>query len=125
MFYNRYGGRGISICDDWLNNPMSFYMWSIENGYSPGLQIDRIDNNIGYFPHNCRWTTKTINARNTSRSKIWDIKGLTFSSCAEAAKYFFVNEETIRNWCYGHETKYGGKTYYYPKRQDCSSRLRY
>ena len=65
--YNDYGGRGITICDEWKNDFMSFYIWAISNGYeeNKGLSIDRIDNDVGYSPENCRWTTKTIQARNT------------------------------------------------------------
>ena len=59
-----YGGRGITICDDWKNDFMSFYNWAISNGYSEGLSIDRIDNSGNYCPENCRWTTSTIQNRN-------------------------------------------------------------
>ena len=64
--YNDYGGRGITICEEWKNDFMSFYDWSILNGYeeNKGLSIDRIDNDVGYCPENCRWTTKTIQSRN-------------------------------------------------------------
>ena len=64
--YNDYGGRGIIICDEWKNDFMSFYNWAMSNGYeeNKGLSIDRIDNDRGYSPENCRWTTKTIQCRN-------------------------------------------------------------
>ena len=67
--YNDYGGRGITICDEWKNDFMPFYNWAMSNGYSDELSIDRIDNDRGYSPENCRWTTKTIQARNTRISK--------------------------------------------------------
>ena len=63
--YNDYGGRGITICDEWKNDVKSFYDWAITNGYSDELSIDRIDNDGGYSPENCRWTTITIQRRNT------------------------------------------------------------
>lgn len=61
---DRYLGRGISVCDEWKNDFLSFYDWSILNGWKDGLQIDRKDNNKGYSPENCRWVTSIINANN-------------------------------------------------------------
>jgi hypothetical protein len=66
--YNDYGGRGITICDEWLD-VQNFYNWAISNGYSDELSIDRIDNDGSYYPENCRWTTKSIQARNTRIAK--------------------------------------------------------
>ena len=63
--YLNYGGRGITMCVEWKNDFMSFYTWAMSNGYSDELSIDRIDNDGNYCPENCRWTTKTIQRRNT------------------------------------------------------------
>lgn len=63
--YDRYGERGIAICEEWRNSFIEFYNWSINNGYSDDLSIDRINNNGNYEPSNCRWVNKTIQARNT------------------------------------------------------------
>ncbi len=64
--YSYYGGRGIIICDEWLNSFDAFAQWSVENGFSDNLQIDRIDNNGNYEPSNCRWVTLKENCRNRS-----------------------------------------------------------
>ena len=68
MSYYRYGGRGIKICDEWLNSSFSFIKWGIENGYKRGLQIDRRDNDGNYEPSNCRWVTPKENANNKSNN---------------------------------------------------------
>ena len=62
--YNDYGGRGITICEEWKNDFVSFHDWAMSNGYSDEFSIDRIDNDGNYEPSNCRWTTRTIQSRN-------------------------------------------------------------
>lgn len=62
--YKYYGGRGITICDEWLNDFDSFESWCIDNGWKEGLQIDRIDTNGNYDPSNCRFVTSRRNNLN-------------------------------------------------------------
>ena len=61
--YKRYGGRGITICDEWLNDTNAFIKWALENGYADNLTIDRINNDKGYCPENCQWISRKENTR--------------------------------------------------------------
>jgi len=67
--YKYYGERGIKVCDRWNHNFKNFYE-DMHEGYLPGLQIDRIDNNKGYEPSNCRWATQKENARNKRNNNL-------------------------------------------------------
>lgn len=81
--YKNYGGRGITVCDEWENDFLTFYNWAISNGYSEKLKIDRVNNDGNYEPSNCRWATNETQGRNTriliSRNKS-GYRGVSFSS---------------------------------------------
>lgn len=80
----RYYSRGIRVCDEWDKDYCTFKEWALNNGYDDSLELDRKDNNKGYSPDNCRWTTREQQAINR-----------------ENTRYFSVNGETksLKEWC--------------------------
>ena len=73
--FKDYGGRGIKVCDRWLNNFNSFYVWAITSGYSEGLTLDRVDVNKDYEPDNCRFTSRSTQSQNTREIRISNTSG--------------------------------------------------
>ena len=71
--YPNYGGRGITLCKKWMSFE-PFYEWALENGYKYRLEIDRIDNEQGYHPDNCRFVTSAVNNRNRRNNKLDESK---------------------------------------------------
>ena len=99
--YKYYGGRGISICDEWSHKDsgfMSFYHWSMANGYSKDLSIDRIDVNGNYTPDNCRWANSTI-------------QNINMRSTRNTSGYVGISRHTCADRWYG-RVKINGKTVY-------------
>lgn len=68
--YKSYGRRGIDVCEEWKNSFISFYNWSKNNGYSEGLELDRIKNHLGYSPDNCQYITKEQNLKKRVRKRL-------------------------------------------------------
>lgn len=75
--YKNYGDRGITVCQEWLDDFMNFYNWAMANGYNTTLTIDRIDVNGNYEPNNCRWITKSEQSSNTRKNHFLTFKGET------------------------------------------------
>lgn len=82
--YSKYGGRGITVCSEW-HDFTNFRNWSISNGYDDTKSIDRIDNDSGYCPENCRWTNAKTQMNNRSNTPHYQFNGqnLTISEWAE------------------------------------------
>lgn len=68
--YLNYGGRGIAVCPEWTESYIKFRDWSLNNGYTDNLEIDRINNDGNYEPSNCRFVTHKENMKNTRQCKI-------------------------------------------------------
>ncbi len=93
--YDRYGGRGIKICAEWLSDRQNFFDWAFTHGYEDGLTIDRIDNDKGYDPSNCRWVTRKVQANNTSVTRIVEYKGKTYT-LSELSEICGIKRRTIK-----------------------------
>lgn len=94
--FKNYGGRGITICQEWLDDFMNFYNWAINNGYSDELSIDRINNDGNYEPSNCRWADVKTQSRNTSRTNLITFNNETMC-LRDWAKKLNINESTLNN----------------------------
>lgn len=88
--YERYGGRGIRLCDEW-HSSSSFFDWALNNGYSENLTIDRIDNDGDYCPENCRWADIYTQSNNTRRNRYMTLNGKT---------------QTLAEWCTEYDMPY-------------------
>jgi hypothetical protein len=111
-FYKNYGGRGITVCDEWLDSEMydgrstkgwiAFKNWALSNGYADDLTIDRIDNSKGYCPENCHWVIMRTQQNNRRSNRLVTFKGKT-QSLANWCRELNLNYDTIkcrikRNW---------------------------
>lgn len=73
--YENYGERGITVCQEWLDDFMNFYNWSMKNGYSDKLTLDRIDVNGNYEPSNCRWAMRKEQQNNMRSNVFLEVNG--------------------------------------------------
>lgn len=92
--YKYYGGRGISVCEEWKNSYQAFCEWAMNNGYNTGLSLDRIDNDKNYCPENCRWVPLVEQKRNKRSAHYITINGET-KFLAEWARVAGINPRTI------------------------------
>lgn len=74
--YPRYGGRGIKVCDEWMEFE-PFMRWAVDNGYSEDLTLDRINNDGDYTPSNCRWVSRKVQSLNKSTNRYITYNGQT------------------------------------------------
>ena len=93
-YYARYGGRGITVCEEWKNSSKAFFEWAMANGYEEHLTLDRIDNDKGYYPDNCQWSTKTEQNNNRCSNTIIEINGKT-QTLAQWATETGISYQTI------------------------------
>lgn len=89
--FKHYGGKGITVCEEWEKDFMSFFKWAMENGYSEELTIDRINGELGYSPENCRWANKITQNNNRKNSLFVEYMGET---------------KTLSEWCRQYERNY-------------------
>lgn len=75
-YYKWYGAKGITICSEW-NIYSNFENWALANGYNKDLTLDRIDNSKGYYPNNCRYADRKIQANNRTYKYAYNIENLT------------------------------------------------
>lgn len=98
--YHRYGGRGITVCNEWKDRKTgydNFYEWAISNGYSDELTIDRIDNNKGYSPENCKWSNRYEQMANTSIAYKIPYNGKTYTA-ESLSRELNISTSTIIKW---------------------------
>ena len=93
--YEIYGGRGIKICDEWLNDFVKFKDWALKNGYKEGLSIDRINVNGDYEPSNCQWITMEEQANNKRNNIFYTINGITKTQ-TQWCKYYNIPVTNVR-----------------------------
>lgn len=94
--YSRYGGRGISVCDSW-HDPSVFILWakSTVGKKTRELTLDRINNNLGYSPENCRWVSAKQQANNRRSNSLEELDG-EVKTITEWCEIYSISSETVR-----------------------------
>ena len=93
--YPLYGGRGVRMCDEWLMSYESFARWAYANGYETGLSLDRIDNDKGYSPDNCRFVTLDEQKRNRRFCHRVVVDGVEYRTLQDLADKVGVSQNTL------------------------------
>ena len=93
--YSYYGGKGISVCEEWKHDFQSFADWANNNGYSEGLTIDRIDPIGNYEPSNCRWLSRAEQQKHLSNCRLFEVDGET-NPLNTWCKIYNMPHETVR-----------------------------
>ena len=92
--YSLYGGRGITVCDEWRNDVEAFNRWALENGYTDKLTLDRIDCNKSYSPDNCRWVTMKVQ-QNNRRNNLRYLCDGEMKTASEIAEKYHINRQKL------------------------------
>ena len=92
--YENYGGRGITVCQEWENDFQVFYDWAMANGYADNLSIDRKDVNGNYEPSNCKWATRKEQQNNRRNNHLLTYNGVT-KTASEWAESVGISADTI------------------------------
>jgi hypothetical protein len=96
--YDFYGANGVTVCDDWNDDPKAFYDWAVSHGYADNLTLDRIDGTKGYFPENCRWVDRKVQGVNKKSTKWITWNGETHT-LTEWSEILGIPQKTL-NWRY-------------------------
>lgn len=99
-FYQRYGGRGITICSEWMDYA-GFREWAFSSGYNPDSEcrkctLDRIDNDGKYCPENCRWVTQKVQDNNRSSNHIVTNSSGISKTLSEWSEITGIRKDTLR-----------------------------
>lgn len=112
--FHLYGGRGITVCEEWMNSYEAFRDWALANGYRDDLSIDRKENDGPYCPENCRWATRREQANNTRKTRFLTYNGETHS-VSEWARILGIKQSTLSarlnkfNWSVEEALSRGGR----------------